>query len=230
MRELKRRSRFARRFFAGEGEADLDKQITSLEDELSDELDEVEGVPAADDDIEIPVVDEGDEAPAPVADDDEISASALIAQADALIASIEGKDASTDTTVADDKEIIGKEISEVEAKIAAVQAKEQEKSEKACVAQELKDVERKIASLEEKGIEDEIGEENMGGPSVVLTRDVDKDIINTFGDIKLPTNSEYVASITKRLDRVANILEEKGMKRLAFRVDQLSDKIESSIK
>lgn len=224
MKELKRRSRFA-------GEADLDDQITSLEGELSEELEEVEGAPAAEDDTEIPVVEEEAEAPvpAPVADDDEISASALIAQADALIASIEGKEASTDTTVADDKEIIGKEIAEIEAKIAAVQAKEQEKSETACVAQELEDVERKIASIEKKGIEDEITQTVSGAEPTTSNVVKTKIDVETLPEVA-GSNSEYVAKITKRLDRVANILEKRGMKRLAFRVDQLSDKIESSIK
>lgn len=222
MKELKRRSRFA-------GEADLDEQITSLEGELSDELEEVEGAPAAEDDTEIPVVEEEAPVPAPVADDDEISASALIAQADALIASIEGKEASTDTTVADDKEIIGKEIAEIEAKIAAVQAKEQEKSETAYVAQELEDVERKIASIEKKGIEDEITQTVSGAEPTTSNVVKTKIDVETLPEVA-GSNSEYVAKITKRLDRVANILEKRGMKRLAFRVDQLSDKIESSIK
>jgi hypothetical protein len=78
-------------------------------------------------------------------------------------------------------------------------------------------------------LEDKIGDEAHGGdPSV-------SDIVDTKVDVStdkevFPTNSEYVARITKRLDRVANILEKRGLKRMAFRVDQLSDKLESSIR
>lgn len=39
-------------------------------------------------------------------------------------------------------------------------------------------------------------------------------------------DSEYIKSLTARLDRVATALQERGMLRMAFRVDQLSDALE----
>ena len=213
MSELKRRRRFANSFFADE---DVEETITTLEEQLSDELD-TEDIPQDDEDVEIQVInedevddnddeidDEDDEV-----DDDDVSVDALMAQADELLASCE---ASNDTTVSDDAEIIAKECDELEAKIASIEKEEVKK-----------------ASEFAHGIEDEIGDEARGGdPSVseVVKNDVE---CSSYKEV-FPTNSQYVANITKRLDRVATILEKRGMKRLAFRVDQLSDKLESSIK
>lgn len=81
----------------------------------------------------------------------------------------------------------------------------------------------------DEGIEKEIGDEAGGGdPSISEVVDSDIDV-STDAEV-FPTNSKYVASIVKRLDRVANILEKRGMKKMAYRVDVLSDRLESSIK
>lgn len=200
MRELKRRKRFA-------SEITDDKLVTSieaLEEQLADELetDDME-VPSDVTDETVPdvVTDEADE----IEGCDETEANEIMAEADELLASFE---ACGDTVVSDEDEIIA-ECKEVQSKIASLEAKK---------ASEIAD-----------GIEDEIGDEANGGvPSVSELRKETVDC-DTYKEV-FPTNSKYVANITKRLDRVANILEKRGMKRLAFRVDQLSDKLESSIR
>lgn len=75
----------------------------------------------------------------------------------------------------------------------------------------------------------EIGDEANGGdPSVseIVKTDVD---VNTDAEV-FPTDSEYVAKVTARLDRVADILEKRGMKKMAYRLDVLSDKLEASVR
>ena len=90
---------------------------------------------------------------------------------------------------------------------------------------------QKCASEVKPGIEDKIGDEANGGdpsvsalPDTKIDCDTDKEV---FGQ---NTDSAYVAKITARLDRVAAALERRGMKKMAFRVDQLSDKLEASIR
>ena len=118
--------------------------------------------------------------------------------------------ASENAELPDDKEIISEEEAPVVEEAPAVE-------------------EPKTASEVAPGIEDKIGDEAKGGdPSV-------SDIVDTKIDVATdkevyPTDSEYVARITKRLDKVATILENRGLKRIAFRIDQLSDKLESSIR
>ena len=122
------------------------------------------------------------------------------------------------------------EVEDKDDEVAEVIKACEELEEKVTATEEpnLPDEESIVASETTPGIEDEIGDEAKGGdPSV-------SDLVDTKVDVSTdkevyPTNSEYVASITKRLDRVATILEKRGMKRMAFRVDQLSDKLESSI-
>lgn len=94
-----------------------------------------------------------------------------------------------------------------------------------------KEASKKVASEVKPGIEDKIGDEANGGdpsvsklPDTKIDCDSDKEV---FGQ---NTDSEYVAKITARLDRVAAALEARGMKKMAFRVDQLSDKLEASIR
>lgn len=112
-------------------------------------------------------------------------------------------------------------------------SKEDEVNEvlKACdnLQKEIAEKEMRISSETQKGIQDEIGDEAHGGdPSVsevvktTVDCDTDKEVF--------PTNSQYVARITRRLDRVASSLEAKGMKKMAFRIDQISDKLESLLK
>lgn len=110
-------------------------------------------------------------------------------------------------------------------------------SEEEGVLKECDDLEKKIARIRRKaseskpGVEDKIGDEAHGGdPSVSTLPDTkvkcetDKQV---FGQ---NTDSAYVARITRKLDRVASALERRGMKRMAFRIDQLSDRLEASVR
>ena len=85
------------------------------------------------------------------------------------------------------------------------------------------------ASEVEPGVEDKIGDEAKGGdPSV---SDLPETQIDTATNAEVyPTESEYVARVTARLDKIATALERKGLKRMAFRVDKLSDELENSIR
>ena len=90
---------------------------------------------------------------------------------------------------------------------------------------------KKVASEVNPGIEDSIGDEANGGdPSVSELPDTKIDCESDKEVFGRSTDSEYVAKITARLDRVAAALEARGMKKMAFRVDQLSDKLEASIR
>ena len=90
---------------------------------------------------------------------------------------------------------------------------------------------KKVASEVNPGIEDNIGDEANGGdPSVSELPDTKIDCESDKEVFGRSTDSEYVAKITARLDRVAAALEARGMKKMAFRVDQLSDKLEASIR
>jgi len=94
----------------------------------------------------------------------------------------------------------------------------------------LDDEEAVTASEEAPGVEDEITDTANGGdPTVSEVAPGGDDVdVQTDGEV-FPTDSEYVAKITARLDRVADILEKRGMKRMAFRIDRLSDQLESSL-
>ena len=222
MKNLRNRNRFAQEI------NEDDMTIEELEYQLSDELD----------------VDEDD---VDMSEMTQLESDDLVKEANELLAAFENSEKVTEAEDQDDEvaEVI-KACKELEEKITAaekefeVEDKDDEVAEviKACEELEekvtateepnLPDEESIVASETTPGIEDEIGDEAKGGdPSV-------SDLVDTKVDVSTdkevyPTNSEYVASITKRLDRVATILEKRGMKRMAFRVDQLSDKLESSI-
>ncbi len=160
-----------------------------------------------------------------------------------------------DAELPDDKEIVGdhdvqdilKEADELEDDLDSMEVAEEadalEKELDACIASDAcpdcgkepcecnKEASEKVASEVKPGIEDKIGDEANGGdpsvsdlPDTKIDCDTDKEV---FGQ---NTDSEYVAKITARLDRVAAALEARGMKKMAFRVDQLSDKLEASIR
>jgi len=223
MRKLRQRNRFAGNLTAEDIIA-----IEELETQLSEELDDVEV-----DDVD--VVDDVEVDNVEVETETDTETEQLIKEAQEIMEACEGQDeadevlkacdeleqqinASSDVVAPDDKEIISEEqevlnaCAEIEAKIAAFEAEEV-----------------KTASETTPGIEDEIGDEAKGGDPSVSTITDSKVDVSTDKEV-FPTNSEYVAKITARLDRVANILEKRGMKRMAFRVDQLSDKLEASIR
>ena len=158
----------------------------------------------------------------------------IVAEAEAFINSLEA------TEVPDDKGVVEQEefkeqCAEVESMIAEAEKKEEtqaEAQEAASVLAECEAVEASIrrASIYKKGIEDSI-RDTAGGlektvselPSTKIKTNTRKEV---FGK---GTNSAYVASITKRLDRVATILEKRGDLRMAFRVDRLADALEQEI-
>jgi hypothetical protein len=96
---------------------------------------------------------------------------------------------------------------------------------------EFEEEETTTASEVTPGIEDEIGDEaNGGNPSVSEIAEGGEGVeVSTDAEV-FPTESEYVAKITARLDRVANYLEKHGQKKMAYRIDLLSDKLEASIR
>jgi hypothetical protein len=224
MRNLKKSNRFASEEFTAEDIIAIEELEEQLADEL--EMDDVKVETSEDDELiaeaeEILKAFEEEEPaaePAPAVEAEEETPAAEETPA---------VEAEADTEVPDDKEIISEEeeilkaCEELEAKIAAYESKE------AC--DEVKEEEVKTASETTPGIEDEIGDEAKGGDPSVSTITDSKVDVSTDKEV-FPTNSEYVAKITARLDRVANILEKRGMKRMAFRVDQLSDKLEASIR
>lgn len=91
------------------------------------------------------------------------------------------------------------------------------------------DADALTASETQPGVEDEIGDEANGGDASVSNL-ADAEIDTKTDAEVFPTESEYVARVTARLDKIATALERKGLKRMAFRVDKLSDELENSIK
>lgn len=84
---------------------------------------------------------------------------------------------------------------------------------------------RRKADINRPGVEDTIGNEaNGGSPSV-------SEVVPGGDDVKLNENDqkETIKSITARLDRLANYCQRSGHKRLAYNLDMISDKLESSI-
>lgn len=222
MRSLETRNRFA----SEELEAEDIIAIEALEEQLADEL-EMEDVNKADGSEEKELIAEAEEILKAFEEEAEETPAAPAPEEAPAAPAVEAED-KADTEVPDDKEILSEEeeiiaaCEELEAKIAVFEAEEEIN---ACGDTE----EVKTASETTPGIEDEIGDEAKGGDPSVSTITDSKVDVSTDKEV-FPTNSEYVAKITARLDRVANILEKRGMKRMAFRVDQLSDKLEASIR
>ena len=89
------------------------------------------------------------------------------------------------------------------------------------------------ASETESGIEDEITDTVGGGDpttsEVAPGGEEAKSEVQTDAEV-YPTESAYVASLVRKFDRIADELEKKGMKRLAYRLDKLSDRLEKQYK
>ena len=89
------------------------------------------------------------------------------------------------------------------------------------------------ASESAPGVEDEIKDTAIGGDPTVQTVTEEgkgaKDAVSTDAEV-FPTNSEYVAKVTKVLDRVASSLEKSGKFKLAFKLDAISDALEQELK
>lgn len=96
---------------------------------------------------------------------------------------------------------------------------------------DVEEEETMTASETAPGIEDEIGDEANGGDPSVSEVAPGGDGVEVDTDAEVfPTESEYVANIVSKLDKVANYLEKHGQKKMAYRIDMLSDKLEQSIK
>ena len=203
--------------------ADDEVVVDELTEQAPEEL-EVEDVAADADEVEaaIKAAEEmlADDEDIVVGDDEEVEVGEDdvdedIAIAEDVLAPVAEDD--VEVELPDDEEIVNAD--EVEEVLAAVDELEEQ----------LGDEEAVTASEVEPGIEDEIGDEAHGGdPSVSELPDTQ---IDTATDAEVyPTESEYVARVTARLDKIASALERKGLKRMAFRVDKLSDELENSIR
>ncbi len=152
-------------------------------------------------------------------------AEAVLAEADKVIEMCE---AAEKAELPDEKEIVEseeqqvlKECSDLEKKLEGADCPDCGKEQCEC----------KKASETKKGIEDDITDTANGGdPSVSELPDTKIDCGTDKEVFGRNTDSEYVASITKKLDRVAAALERRGMNRMAFRIDQLSDRLEASVR
>ena len=214
--------------------------IEELAEQLSSELDNDDlGFEGGDDDVDTTV---------PIIEDAPSKADDVVAAAEELLGSV--PDDKPDPVVTgcennEAKEVLG-EAEKLEQEIACkeetdnvlAEADELEDQINSCIAGDTcpdcgkeKCECGKVASEFAPGIEDEIGDEAHGGdPSVSDIVDNGIDVSTDKEVFGQNTDSEYVAKITARLDRVATALEKRGMKKMAFRVDQLSDRLEASIR
>ena len=133
------------------------------------------------------------------------------------------EDEDQDTIISDEQ------LEEVLASLEDGQLQAQE--EQIEVEQELQEEENLVASQEFPGIEDEIQDTANGGEpttsQIAPGGEQAKGEVSTDAEV-FPTNSEYVAQVVEKLDDIAGTLEKMGMKKLAFRIDTLSDKLELS--
>ena len=123
----------------------------------------------------------------------------------------------------DDIEDEDDEDDDIEDDIEALLAEEDDEDD------EDDDIEAFFASEEAPGIEDSIQDTGDGGdPTVKEVTDKGGDAADDVDEDPevFPTNSEYVAKITEKLDVIASAIEKSGNKKLALRVDLISDKLE----
>ena len=171
---------------------------------------------------------------------DDKEAADLIAEANEFLASVDGTEVPGEQPIVSEKDEVINDCNEVENHIACIEAAEKEEAEKNAEAKEASEIlascdaiERRIVAAERrastvsKGIEDRIGDQKNGGQASVSSLAKTKVPVGTRkGVFGTNSRSQYVASITKRLDRVADILEKQGKTRMAFRIDRLADAIE----
>lgn len=188
-------------------------------------------------------------------EDDSNEVASVIQEADNVLKEIEGgsdvtkedvaaiqqaiaeKESSQGDQVLADADAVLKACDKIEKANAELPDEKEIVSEEDAVLADCDKVEAAITAAERKastvkpGIEDRIGDQSHGGdpsvsalPKTKIDCDTDKKVFGKH------TDCEYVASITKKLDRVAAALEKRGMNRMAFRIDQLSDKLEASVR
>jgi len=99
----------------------------------------------------------------------------------------------------------------------------------------LEDVEPEagcMASESKPGVEDEINQDYLD--DVLKLRDTPESIVTapSMLDVARTSSNEYVARVktaTARLDRVADYLEKQGQRKLALRIDTISDALDARI-
>lgn len=209
--------------------------IDALEEQLAEELgidDFEETACEADDDEQIEIAEDAD-------------ALDVAQAADELTKAIDEQSKSAAAELPDDEQVISCKAEDDEAEEILDACDELEKKLDACDRTageecpdcgkepcQCKQAGRRSASTVKPGVEDKIGDQAHGGdPSTSrlpkLTKvdcGTDKEV---FGQ---NSKSQYVARITARLDRVAKALEDRGKRRMAFRIDQISDALEASIR
>lgn len=208
--------------------------IDALEEQLAEELgidDFDETACEADDDEQIEIAEDAD-------------ALDVAQAADELTKAIEEQSRSAAAQLPDDEEVISCKAEDDEAEEILDACDELEKKLDACdkTAEECpecgqepcqcKQASRRRASIAKPGIEDKIGDQAHGGdPSTSRLPKLTKVDCGTDKEVfGKNSKSQYVARITARLDRVAKALEERGKRRMAFRIDQISDALEASIR
>ena len=213
--------------------------IDALEEDLKDALD-IDDIDYVDDGSTVPIEENCENCENCKNCENCDDATALKAEADAFLASVDGTDLpDAEPCVSEEHEVINC-CNEVEKQIARIETAEKEQEQKKAEAKEASEIlascdeiERRIVAAErkastvEKGIEDRIGDQKNGGQPSVSSLAKTKVETGTRKEV-FGTNSrsQYVASITRRLDRVADILEKQGKIKMAFRIDRLADAIE----
>ena len=190
---------------------------------------------AADEEVSLDELDKQlDDAMAPV-DDDEAAAEQISQEADDFLDKLDGKGQpklpDEEPIVSAEQEVINA-CNEIEGKIAKAEVEEACQKVESCI-KGCEDKERmgRRASRRFAGVEERIGDQAHGGtPSVSGLAKSKVDCATRKEVYGQNTDSKYVASITRKLDRVAAALEARGMKKMAFRIDQLSDRLEASVK
>ena len=142
-----------------------------------------------------------------------------------------------DFVAEDEAEDLDDEIEALDEDDSELEASDEECEDEKCEAtddEDEDDIEASLfASEDVPGIEDDIEDTAKGGDptvqEVVDQGSAAKKEISTDAEV-FPTNSEYVASIVTRLDKIASYLEKTGRKTLAYRIDRVSDKLETTIK
>lgn len=211
--------------------------IDALEEQLADELtsEDVDldagAAPAAPAEAPAAPAEDGDVVPIEENDDE------ILNQAEEMLegleaegeAAPEGEAAGAAADDAEAAEILAScdkletaiEAAELEKEIDAIEAGEDDCPE--CKERQGCPTASRKASTVKPGIEDEIGDQGRGGePSVSK--------LPKLSDPQTITLRQYVFKLTGRLDRVAKELEARGNRRMAFRIDQLSDALEASVR
>ena len=136
----------------------------------------------------------------------------------------------------EEKNQVLKACDAIEAKIASLSKERTMTAAKNSLASEIAFCERMIAKAESKtssvadknGIEEEIGNEAAGEDPSVSTVTKSEPDCETLCEVATGKNEFVAKSITRRLDRCADVCEKRGLTKLAFAIDKMSDEIEKT--